>query len=78
MQLEESLPAAKLAYSLRRVYGVHGNYGHPNPKEAFRFIIRVAKQLLLGRRQSLGVAFEEFEIVAKRESPFAAPQQYTI
>ncbi len=75
MQLEESLPAAELAYTLRRVYGVHGNYGHQNPKGAFPFIIRIAKQLPLGRRQSLGVALEEFEIVAKRESPFAALQQ---
>ncbi len=75
MQLEESLPAAELAYTLRRVYGVHGNYGHQNPKGAFRFIILVAKQLPLGRRQSLGVALEEVEIAAKRESPFAAPHQ---
>ncbi len=75
MQLEEALPDAELAYSLRRVYGVHGNYAHQNPKGTFRFIILVAKQLPLGRRQSLGVALEEFEIAAKRESPFAAPHQ---
>ncbi len=38
MQMEEALPAAELAYSLRRVYGVHGNYAHQNPKGTFRFL----------------------------------------